>query len=69
MSELRPDLKQYLEYIVNTGGYATVAGFDEDWEPIGPMLRRELMPRWLAEENGKLVLTEAGKLALPKETT
>jgi hypothetical protein len=30
--------KEYLQYVINTGGYATVANFDEDWEPIGPML-------------------------------
>ena len=57
--------KQYLHYVINTGGHATVANFDEDWEPIGPMLRAELFPDFIVEnEDGKIVLTEAGKSAL-----
>lgn len=58
---IQPHLLQYLQYIINTGGTATVAGFDDDWEPIGPMVRRDLMPRWIAERDGKLVLTDEGK--------
>lgn len=57
--------KQYLQYVINTGGYATVDNFDEDWEPIGPMLRADLMPEFIVEnDGGKIVLTEAGKAAL-----
>ena len=59
---MRDDLRQYLQYVIHTGGNATVAGFDEDWEPIGPMVRRELVPTYLIEEDGKLKLTNAGKL-------
>lgn len=36
-------LKRALEYIHNTGGAPTVAMFDEDHEPIGPELRRDLL--------------------------
>lgn len=61
---IKPHLIQYLQYIVNTGGNATVDGFDDDWEPIGPTLRRELMPEFVVETDGKLALTEAGKAAL-----
>lgn len=62
---IRKDLIQYLQYVQNTGGNATVAQFDDDWEPIGPMLRGELMPTYITEmPDGKLALTEAGKAAL-----
>ena len=58
---IRPDLKQYLDYVVNTGGNASVAAFDDDWEPIGPMVRKELMPRYMVVgPNGKLALTDEG---------
>lgn len=33
---------KYLDYIKNSGGNPTVAWFDEDWEPIGPTVRREM---------------------------
>lgn len=56
------DKKKYLEYVRNTNGHATVANFDEDWEPIGPMLRRDLMPRYFIEDaDGKIRLTDEGK--------
>jgi hypothetical protein len=53
--------RQYLQYVINTGGTATISGFDEDWEPIGPMLRRDLMPTYMVEERGVLVLTDQGR--------
>lgn len=34
--------QKYLDYIRNTGGVSTDQ-FDEDWEPIGPMVRRDLV--------------------------
>lgn len=65
MSKIRSDLVQYLQYVQNTGGNATISGFDDDWEPIGPSLRRELMPEFMVENvAGKIELTEAGKAAL-----
>jgi hypothetical protein len=63
------DIK-YLQYIVNTGGNATIATFDEDWEPIGPMLRRDLMPKHFIEgPDGKLALTDEGRAAIAAEKT
>lgn len=57
--------KQYLQYIVNTGGNATIASLDDDFEPIGPMIRRDAMPRYFVErEDGKLALTAAGRAVL-----
>lgn len=65
MSEIKPHLVKYLEYVQNTGGNATVADFDEDWEPIGPTLRGELMPQFMfVGSGGKLALTEHGRAAL-----
>lgn len=64
---LAKHLIQYLQYIQNTGGNATVAVFDDDWEPIGPKLRADLMPTYIVEKNGKLDLTETGMAALHGE--
>jgi hypothetical protein len=37
-------LEKYVEYIRNTGQRPlAVAAFDEDWEPIGPMVRADMM--------------------------
>lgn len=58
---MKKHLLQYLHYIQNTGGNATIAGFDDDWEPIGPKVRAEIMPTYAQQADGKLVLTEAGK--------
>lgn len=32
--------EQYLQYIHNTGGKPLVSWFDNDWEPIGPIVRQ-----------------------------
>lgn len=62
---LAKHLIQYLRYVQNTGGNATFEVFDEDWEPIGPKLRAELMPTYIREtKDGKLDLTEAGMVEL-----
>jgi len=58
---LRKDLIEKLQYIKNTGGNVTIEGFDDDWDPIGPMLRKELMPEYIIEgPNCRLQLTTAG---------
>jgi hypothetical protein len=57
--------RQALGYVINTGGNATIAIFDEDHEPIGPMLRERLMPGLIAVgEDGKLTVTQSGHAAL-----
>ena len=49
------DYSLYLEYIQNTGGNPKISHFDEDWEPIGPLLRKEMKNKHLIyEENGKI---------------
>lgn len=36
-------LQQYVDYIRNAGGTVTVDQFDYDWEPVGVMLRSDLV--------------------------
>ena len=36
------DYDKYIEYIKNTGGKPEVGWFDEDWEPIGPLVRNDM---------------------------
>lgn len=52
------DFKQYLDYIENTGGNPKVEHFDEDFEPIGPMVRRDMLVNGLIrEEHGRLFVS------------
>ena len=65
---MKPYLRKYIEYIRNTGGEPTLAWFDEDWEPVGPTVRADLLNEGVAEESdGKIRLTEAGRRALEQE--
>ncbi len=53
--------KQYLDYIKNTGGSPLIEHFDYDWEPIGPLVRRDLKQDILIyERDGKIFLVEGG---------
>lgn len=52
-----------LQYIRNTNGYATIANFDEDHEPIGPMLRRDI-DGYFHLVGDKMFLTERGVAVL-----
>ena len=47
---------KYLEYIDNTGGEPTIEQFDEDWEPIGPIVRMDMI------EAGVATMTTLGKI-------
>ena len=59
-------LKQYLQYIENTGRNPLLTKwFDDDWEPIGPVLRRDLVKAdWIAEKDDGLSLTDEGRKIL-----
>jgi len=60
--------RQALRYVINTGGAATVATFDDDHDPIGPMMRERLVPQFLTvSADGHLLLTEAGLSEAAKE--
>jgi len=68
MTQVRQDLLKYLQYVENAK-VATIENFDEDWEPVGPMVRGELMPALIAvSETGALHLTEAGRAAIQPQT-
>ena len=52
-------LQQYVDYIKNTKRVPLpVAFFDDDWEPIGPKVREELMNRGFIyyHKNGGILL-------------
>ena len=55
---MHPDIEKAIEYIKNTGNdFIDVRIFDDDWEPIGPLLRYHLCDLKLArEERGVLFL-------------
>lgn len=56
-------LKQYLQYIVNTGG-VTAEQFDDDWAPIGPQLRADMAKYGLVVRDitdNKMMLTPRGE--------
>jgi hypothetical protein len=57
-------MKQYVQYVRNTGQRPLpTAAFDEDWEPAGPMIRRQMLEAGLIEEwGGALMLTDKGDL-------
>lgn len=59
-------LKRYLDYLRNTGAApCPTAWFDEDWEPIGPTVRQELVDAGLATVEGEgVTLTDAGRALL-----
>lgn len=54
-------LKQYVQYIRNTAQVPLKCEhFDEDWEPVGPMVRRDLVAAgWITEAHDGLRLTDA----------
>ena len=56
-------LKRYAQYIVNTAHDPLPNEmFDNDWEPIGPKLRRELETvGWVTQKADGLRLTNTGR--------
>ena len=54
---MKDKYKQYLQYIKNTGTNPDISWFDEDFEPIGPTIREEMVSANLIEEvDGKIML-------------
>ena len=44
-------LQKYIDYIRTTGlDPLPIVSFDDDWEPIGPMIRHDLVREQLVEE-------------------
>lgn len=53
-------LKKYVQYIRNTANVPLkTAHFDDDWEPIGPQLRRDLQSAGyiMYDHTGGIILT------------
>ena len=49
--------EKYLQYIKNTGGSPKVEWFDDDWEPIGPKVRADMVKAGLIKiENGIITI-------------
>ncbi len=59
-------LAKYCQYIRNTAQVPLLTDhFDDDWDPIGKMVRRQLVEHGLiTETDGGCVLTDAGKAML-----
>lgn len=50
-------LTQYIKYLKNAGGSIEIKKFDEDWEPVGSIIRCELLFLGLIrQEEGVLFL-------------
>jgi hypothetical protein len=49
-----------LQYIENTGQSVTEAQFDDDHEPIGPQLRRDIRGFYELDKDGIMKLTAVG---------
>lgn len=56
-------LRKYAEYVRNTEKRPlATSAFDEDWEPAGPMIRRQMVEAGLIEEwGGGLMLSDEGE--------
>lgn len=68
MSNSGTHLKGYVEYIRNTARVPLpVELFDDDWEPIGPLVRAEMIAAGLVEcTPSGLTLTERGAAMMPR---
>lgn len=59
-------LQKYAAYVRNASGVAgaiATSAFDEDWEPIGPKVRGQLLEAGLTlEEDEYMILTSQGML-------
>ena len=62
LAEAQPLLNEYLEYINNTGGSPEVKWFDDDYEPIGEMVRTDMRTEGLiVQREGKIFLTDKAR--------
>ena len=58
-------IKRHLEWVSNAGTGATVENFDYDHDPVGPMMRELLVPKYVTvSDDGGMALTEAGQAVL-----
>jgi len=52
---MKPLHREALDYIRNTGGSPKVQWFDDDFEPIGPNLRADMLALGLITEQDGLI--------------
>ena len=49
---------KYIAYLRNSGPRPTIKDFDVDWEPIGPLVRHEMMDKGLTlQDRGFIIPT------------
>jgi len=48
--------KKYIDYIANTGGFPTIDQFDDDWDPVGPTVRKDLIKFGLVQEFDGIII-------------
>ena len=49
--------RRYVDYILKAGGSPTITWFDDDWSPIGPKVRKDLIGMKVIEEKaGRIYL-------------
>jgi len=54
---MNPYYQKFIDYIKNTGGSPLIEWFDNDWEPIGPRVRKDLVKMDIIyEQEGKIFL-------------
>lgn len=65
-AEAPADLVQYCQYVRNTGmDPLPTAFFDDDWEPVGPLVRPRLVNAGLiTDDETGIRLTDAGEAAI-----
>ena len=52
--------QQFLDYIDNTGGSPKIEEFDEDWDPIGLVIRLKLLEQKLIREEDGIIFRIKG---------
>lgn len=56
---MKKQLQKYIDYIKLAGGSPYIGWFDEDWEPIGPAIRKRLeKANIVGYKNGRIFLKE-----------
>ena len=58
--------QKYLEYIRNSGGSPSIEWFDEDWEPIGLLVREQMKVAGLIREQNNQIF-ECQPSTLPRQ--
>lgn len=63
---MNSNVRDALQYLINTGESVNAAQFDDDHEPVGPMLRQDIAAYVRIDKAGILKLTDEARAALGK---